>query len=60
MKYMFKYDTICCLMFHSISLQRCPNRMQRARGRGLHDLVLVKASPAPLPDVVNSYLISSP
>lgn len=47
-------------MFHSISLQCCPDRVQRTRGRGLHNLVLVKAGPAPLPDVVNRYLISSP
>lgn len=49
-----------CLMFHSIGLQCCPNGVQRTRGSGLHNLVLVKTGPAPRPDVVNSYLISSP
>lgn len=44
-------------MSHSICLQRRPDGVQRTRGRGLHNLVLVKA---PQPDVVNSYLISSP
>lgn len=52
--------SLYCLMSHSICLERCPDGVQRTRGRGLHDLVLVKAGPAPLPDVVNSYLISSP
>lgn len=56
----FKINTIFCLIFHSISLQCCPDRVQRTRGGGLHHLVLVKAGPAPLPDIVNNYLTSSP
>lgn len=37
-------NSLYCLMSHSICLQCRPDGVQRARGRGLHDLVLVKAS----------------